>query len=116
MSNNAWIYLNDFFISNTFLSTARLKLAKNQENIKQHLRLNFCYLKIIHILHPRYHPKITGHIIRKYANEQVCLLSLDYMLNHNENENENEKNSHRYDIDTGLGNDTNIINAKSSSV
>ena len=38
------------------------------------------------------------------------------MLNHNENENENEKNSHRYDIDTGLGNDTNIINAKSSSV
>ena len=23
------------------------------------LRLNFCYFKIIQILHPRYHPKVT---------------------------------------------------------
>ena len=28
--------LNTFFISNTFLSNARLKLAKNQANAKQH--------------------------------------------------------------------------------
>ena len=28
------------------------------------LRLNFCYLKIIHILHPRCHPKIIGHILK----------------------------------------------------
>ena len=28
------------------------------------LRLNFGYLKIIHILHPRYHPKIIGHILK----------------------------------------------------
>ena len=27
------------------------------------LRLNFCYLKIIHILHPPY-PKIIGHILK----------------------------------------------------
>ena len=26
------------------------------------LKLNFCYLKIIHILHPGYHPKIRGDI------------------------------------------------------
>ena len=28
------------------------------------LRLNFRYLKIVHILHPRYHPKIIGYIVR----------------------------------------------------
>ena len=28
------------------------------------LRLNFCYLKIIHILHTLYHPKTMGHILK----------------------------------------------------
>ena len=27
-------------------------------------RLNLCYLKIIHIFHRRYHPKIIGHILK----------------------------------------------------
>ena len=30
--------LHAFFISNTFISNARLKLAKDQANIKQHLK------------------------------------------------------------------------------
>ena len=38
-------------------------LGWNWQKIKQILSnnpsLNFCYLKIIHILHPRYHPHIT---------------------------------------------------------
>ena len=42
--------LHAFFVSNTFISNARLKLAKNQANVKQHPNT--------HILHPRYHPKI----------------------------------------------------------
>ena len=29
--------VKDFFISNTFISNAKLKLAKNQANAKQHL-------------------------------------------------------------------------------
>ena len=58
------------------------------------LRLNFCYLKIIHILHPRYHPKIIGHILKK---EHVCLYSY-YMSNHNENEGDMKNRSHRYNI------------------
>ena len=43
-----------FFISNTFISNARLKLAKNQANAKKHPEvlpfevLNFCHLKIMH--------------------------------------------------------------------
>ena len=38
------------------------------------LRLNFCYLKIIHILHPHYHPKIIGHILKnKQKNKGVFI-------------------------------------------
>ena len=39
-----------FFISNTFRSNARLKLAKIKQILSNIPRLNFCYLKIIHIL------------------------------------------------------------------
>ena len=66
------------------MSNARLKLAKNQANAKQHLeavkqmlsntsRLNFCYLKIIHILHLCYQRKIIGHIKNKEKNKCVCI-------------------------------------------
>ena len=52
---------------------------KKQADAKQHLRLNFCHLKIIHILHPHYHPKIIGHILKnKPKNKCVCVL-----INHN---------------------------------
>ena len=50
------IPLHAFFISNTFISNTRLKLAKNQAKAK----LNFCYLKIMHFVHSRYHSKIKG--------------------------------------------------------
>ena len=52
-----------FFISNTFISNTRLQLAKNKQKLSNTLRLNIGYLKIIHYLHPRYHPKIIGHIL-----------------------------------------------------
>ena len=66
--------------------------GSNWQKIKQmlsnNLRLNFCYLKIIHILHPRYHPKIIGHILKKkQKNKCACI----HTINHNENEDENEK-------------------------
>ena len=41
-----------FFISNTFIRNTRLKLAKNKEKLSNTLRLNFCYLKSNHPLHP----------------------------------------------------------------
>ena len=38
------------------------------------LRLNFWHLKIIGILHPRYHLTITGHILKnKQKNKHVCI-------------------------------------------
>ena len=55
-------YCTRFFINNTFKSITRLKLAKNKANAKQHPEAEL--LKIIYILHPRYHPKIVGHILK----------------------------------------------------
>ena len=38
------------------------------------LKLNFSYLKIIHILHPRYDPKIIGHTLKdKQKNKSVFI-------------------------------------------
>ena len=37
---------------------------KIKQLLKQHPEMNFCYLRIIHILHPRYHPNIIGHILK----------------------------------------------------
>ena len=55
------------------------------------LRPKFFYLKIILILHPRYHQEIIEHILKNKQNKEVCLYSWDYMINYCENEDENEK-------------------------
>ena len=65
-----------FYISNTY---KKQKSAKIKQKLSDTLRLNFCYLIIIHMLHPRYHPKIIGH-----AKEQVCLHLRDYTINYDE--------------------------------
>ena len=52
--------IHAFFISKTFISNS--------------LRLNFCYLKNIHILHPHHHPKIIGNILKnKQKNMCTCI-------------------------------------------
>ena len=52
------------------------------------MRFFIRYLKIIHILHSRYHPKIIGHILKnKHKNKCDCI----HTINHNKNEDENEK-------------------------
>ena len=67
-------FVRVFFISNTFTSNARSKSAKNQANAKQHLQAEHCCLKIIHILHPHYHPKIIGHVLKiKLKNKCACI-------------------------------------------
>ena len=37
MIRSVFFYMHSFFVSNTFISNTRLKLAKNQANTKQHL-------------------------------------------------------------------------------
>ena len=74
----------------------KLRQAEISKKIKlmlsNNLRLNFCYLKIIHILYPPCHSRIMGHILKnKQKNKCVCLYSGNYTINHHENEDENEK-------------------------
>ena len=62
------------------------------------LRLNFWYLKIIHILHPRYHARIIGHSLKnKEKNRCVCIHEIIHLMIMKMNI--KKKNwSHRYDI------------------
>ena len=64
----------------------------NWQKIKQmlsnNLRLNFFYLKNIHILHQSYHSKIIGDILKNKQNNKYVRI---HTINHNENEDENEK-------------------------
>ena len=63
-----------FYISNPFISTTMLRLAKIKQMLSNTLRLSLCYLKTIHIFHPRYHPKIIGHTLKnKQKNKCVCI-------------------------------------------
>ena len=87
-----------FSISNSFISNARLKLAKMKQMINNDLRLSFCYLKIIHILHPRYHSKIIGHILKnKQKNKSVCFHEIIRLIIM-KMEMKMKNRSHRYDI------------------
>ena len=64
-----------FFCKKHFhkLSSTRLKLTKNQTKAKQNQRLNFCYLKIIPFIHPRYHTKIIGDILKNVQKQSSQL-------------------------------------------
>ena len=49
-------------------------MQKIKHMLSNTLRLNFCNFKIIYICHPRYHPKIIGHILRnKQKNKCPCI-------------------------------------------
>ena len=86
-----------FFISNTFISNARLKWEKHQAKLSKNLRLNFYYLKLVHFLHPRYHPKIIGDILKNVQktstpfNEVIWLMTMKTRLRM-------KNRSYRYDI------------------
>ena len=80
------------FISSTFISNARLKSAEKQMQSNT-LRLNFCYLKIIHILHPRYHPKIIGHVPKISKRTSLCVFPRLIIMKM-----KMKNRSHRYDI------------------
>ena len=82
-----------FFISNTFLSNARLKLAKIKQKLSNTLKLNFSYLKIIRFLHP---PKIIGDFLKNVQkNKYVCLIEVIWLKTMKMRM---KNTSHRYDI------------------
>ena len=63
------------FYKQQFYNQRQAEIGKKIKQILSNtLRLNFCYLKIIHILHPRYHPKIIGHILKnKQKDMNLCI-------------------------------------------
>ena len=52
-----------------FFCKHRLAKIGKKIMLSNALRLNFCYLKIIHILHP----KIIGNILKNKQNKCVCI-------------------------------------------
>ena len=74
------------------------RLAEIGKNLSNTLRLNICYLKIIHILHPRKHPNIKGST-RKNKQKNKCVCIHDIMrLIIIKMEKKKKNRSHRYDI------------------
>ena len=70
-----------FFIINTFISNARLKLAKSQANAKQNPEAELLVFEIIHIFHQRYNPKALGHILKnKQNNRCICIHEIIRLL------------------------------------
>ena len=65
-----------FFYRQHFYKQRQAEIGKkNKQMISNTLRLNLCYLKITHILHPHHHPKMIGHILKnKQKNMYVCIL------------------------------------------
>ena len=56
--------LHAFFYKQHFDAMSGWNWQKIQQMQSNTLRLNFCYLKIIHILHPPCYSKIIGHILK----------------------------------------------------
>ena len=73
-------------------------LQKIKQILSNTLRLNFCYLKIIHILHERYHPKIIRNILQnKQKNKCVCIHEVIRLIIM-KMKMKTKNRSHRYDI------------------
>ena len=62
MSNH--VCITRFFYKQHFYKQRQAEVGKIKQMLSNTLRLNFCCLKIIHIPHPRYYPKITVHILK----------------------------------------------------
>ena len=84
-----------FYIRNTFINNARLRLAENQTSARQHPEAEVLIFE--HYLHSSttLSSKSTRAHRKKNAKEQGYLYSWDYTINHNEYD---EKIPHKYGI------------------
>ena len=87
---------------NTLFYKQRFYRQRNWQKIKQTLsdtlRLNFCYMKIFHILHLRYHPKIVGHILKNTPKNKCFCIHGIIRLIIIKMQMKMKNISHRYDI------------------
>ena len=81
-------FITHFFYKQHFYKPRLAEIGKKTKQMPSNiLRLNFCYLKNIYVLHPRYQLNIIGHILK---NKQKSKCACIHMINHNENEDANE--------------------------
>ena len=74
------LYTYILFYKQRFHKQRQAAIGKKIKQILSNtLRLNFCYLKIIYILHRCYHPKITGHK-NKQKNKCVCIHEILWLI------------------------------------
>ena len=66
------IGITRFFIGNTFISNARLKLAKNHAKAKKHAEL--WLFENYSLSHPLYHPKIIGDFLKNIQKTNASVL------------------------------------------
>ena len=60
-----YLYMYAFFYKQHFYKQRQAEIGKKiKQKLSNTLRLNFCYLKIIRFLYPRYHPKIIGNTLK----------------------------------------------------
>ena len=71
---------------------------KIKQMLSNTLRLNFFYLKIIHILYPHYHPKIIGHILQNKQKSKCACIHEIIRLIIMTMKMKIKNRSHRYDI------------------
>ena len=62
------------------------------------LRLDLCYLEIIHVLHPPYHPKIIGHILKNKQKNKCVSIHEIIRLSIMKMKMKMKNRSHRHDI------------------
>ena len=63
------------YISNFFYKQRQAEIGKKiKQTLRNTLRLDFCYLKIIRFFYPRYHPKIKGDILKNVQKTIASLL------------------------------------------
>ena len=81
--------------------------------------MNFCYLKVIRILHSRYHSKIIGHILK---NDHVCSNApVSAQVNTSQHEstsfkaNQRESNTNQHKSDTSQHESPRVLHESETS-
>ena len=99
-----WISLESlsntrFFYKQHFYNQRQAEIGKKiKQMLSNTLRWNFCYLRIIYILHPRYHPNIIRYILKnKQRNMCICIHELIRLIIMKINM-KMKNRSHRYHI------------------
>ena len=70
-----------FFISNTFISNARFKFAKNQTKAKQHLEVEFLLFENYSLSSSTLSPRNNKKYSKKYTkNKYVCLSEVIWLM------------------------------------